>query len=101
MERLIYDQDGQLMTGSLMDCAAPRASQTPEITLNVLGIPLPSNNHGIKSVAQSGTLGASPTLMNASLAALVPLGFENLDVPCMSESIWRARHIAETTEQQI
>ncbi|MCZ6772637.1 MAG: hypothetical protein O7G83_11780 [Proteobacteria bacterium] len=95
MERSIYDEDGQLM-----DCAAPRASQTPELTLNVLGIPLPSNNHAIKSIAQSETIGASPTLMNASLAALVPLGFENLDVPCMSESIWRARPIAETTEQQ-
>ena len=95
MERIVYDEDGQLLTGSLMDYALPRADDMPEIGLRSLETPSPFNLLGAKGVGEAGTIGAPPAILNAVLDALSPLGVENLAMPLTSERVWRAMRAAE------
>ncbi len=95
MEHIVYDEDGQLLTGSLMDYALPRADDMPEIGLRSLETPSPFNLLGAKGVGEAGTIGAPPAIMNAVLDALGPLGVEHLAMPLTSERVWRAMRAAE------
>jgi len=90
MERIVYDDDGQLLTGSLMDYALPRAGDMPAIVLERTVTPSPLNPLGAKGVGEAGTIGAPPAVLNAALDALAPLGVRDLDMPMTAESIWRA-----------
>ncbi len=91
LENAVYDQDtGQLLTGSFMDYGIPRADNLPEVRLGEHIVPCTTNPLGVKGVGEAGTTGALPTLMNAILDALAPLGVEALDMPATPERVWRA-----------
>ena len=90
LERIVYDPDGQLLTGSLMDYALPRADDMPAVRLNRLCTPSPFNTLGAKGVGEAGTIGAPPAIANAVLDALAPLGVENIELPMTPERVWRA-----------
>jgi carbon-monoxide dehydrogenase large subunit len=89
MERMAWSKEGQLLTGSLMDYAVPRASDIPPITLGSIETRSPLNPLGAKGVGESGTIGAPPAILNAAVDALRPFGVNNLDMPLTSERLWR------------
>jgi carbon-monoxide dehydrogenase large subunit len=90
MERTVYDENGQLLTGELMDYAIPRAEDSPEYVLGSTVTPSPSNPLGVKGVGEAGTIGATPAIANAVIDALSPLGVRHLDIPFTPEQVWRA-----------
>lgn len=89
-EEVIYDEDGQLLTGSLMDYALPRAADVPRLTLSRTETPTPVNPLGIKGVGEAGTIGSTPAVVNAVVDALAPLGVAHIDMPLTPQKIWRA-----------
>ncbi len=99
MERIVYDDGGQLMTGSLMDYALPLASDIPNITISKMETPSPCNPLGAKGVGEAGTIGAPAAIMNAVLDALEPFGVKDLNMPLTSETIWRAMNDAQAGEE--
>ncbi|WP_282605307.1 xanthine dehydrogenase family protein molybdopterin-binding subunit [Pelagibius sp. Alg239-R121] len=94
MEQIVYDKNGQLLTGSLTDYAVPRASDMVPVTLDKLITPSPFNILGAKGVGEAGTIGTPAAILNATLDALSPFGVTRLDMPLTSEKIWRALHDA-------
>ena len=89
-EEIVYDERGQLLTGSLMDYPTPRADQFPVFELDSTVTPSPFTPHGAKGVGEAGTTGAPPALVNAVLDALRPLGVAHIDMPLSAERVWRA-----------
>ena len=91
LEHTVYDPDGQLLTGSLMDYCLPRADDMPEIELTLVeDMPCTTNPLGSKGAGEAGAIGAPPAIMNAILDALAPLGVRQLDMPATPEKVWRA-----------
>ncbi|EJE48435.1 aerobic-type carbon monoxide dehydrogenase, large subunit CoxL/CutL-like protein [Acidovorax sp. CF316] len=91
LERLVYDGAGQLVTGSLMDYAAPRADDMPAaIDIHSFSTPSPHNLLGAKGVGEAGCIGVPAALMNAARDALAPVGECPLQFPLTSEQFWRA-----------
>jgi carbon-monoxide dehydrogenase large subunit len=90
MERTVYDENGQLLTGEFMDYAIPRALDIPDYVLGSTETPSPSNLLGVKGVGEAGTIGATPAIGNAVIDALSPLGIHHLDLPFTPERVWRA-----------
>jgi carbon-monoxide dehydrogenase large subunit len=88
-EELVYDEQGQLVTGTLMDYAVPRASMLPWFELDRTETPSPVNPLGVKGVGEAGTIGATPAIVNAVVDALAPFGVRHLDMPMKPEMIWR------------
>jgi carbon-monoxide dehydrogenase large subunit len=85
-----YDDNGQLVTGSLMDYTLPRADFFPMIEMDRTVTPSPTNPLGVKGAGEAGTIGAAPAVVNAVMDALSPLGIKHLDMPLMPERVWRA-----------
>ena len=90
MEKTVYDENGQLLTGEFMDYAIPRAADIPDFVLGSTVTPSPSNPLGVKGVGEAGTIGATPAIANAVVDALSPLGIRHLDLPFTPERVWRA-----------
>jgi carbon-monoxide dehydrogenase large subunit len=91
MEQVVYDNDGQLLTGSFMDYALPRADDLPHIETHTdESSPCRINPLGAKGVGELGTVGATPTVINAVLDALRPLGVTDIVMPATPERVWRA-----------
>jgi len=91
LERTLYDADGQLLTGSLMDYCLPRADDMPPIALTLVqDLPCTTNPLGAKGAGEAGCIGAPPAIINALLDALAPLGVRHLDMPATPERVWRA-----------
>jgi carbon-monoxide dehydrogenase large subunit len=89
-EDVVYDRDsGQLLTGTLMDYAIPRADTVPLINVDFSPVPSTTNPLGAKGVGEGGTVVSTPTVMNAILDALAPLGVTDLPMPATPERIWR------------
>ena len=88
-EEVVYDDQGQLVTGSLMDYALPRASHVPWLELDRTETPSPVNPLGVKGVGEAGTIGATPAIVGAIVDALSPFGVKHLDMPVKPEAIWR------------
>lgn len=88
-EEVVYDEQGQLITGELMDYAIPRASQLPWFELDRTETPSPVNPLGVKGVGEAGTIGATPAIVNAIVDALSPYGVKHLDMPVRPEKVWR------------
>ena len=84
-----YDDDGQLLTGSYMDYALPRASDAPPFTVVSHPVPAKSNPLGIKGCGEAGCAGALTSVMNALCDALAERGIRNIDMPATPERIWR------------
>src|SRR5204863_3781326 len=93
-ERVTYDADGQLLSGSLGDYAVPRAGDMPPMRLDHTVTPSPLNPLGAKGVGEAGTNGCPPAIANAVLVALSPLGITDLDMPFTSARVWEAMHRA-------
>ena len=90
-EEVCYDRDsGQLLTGSLLDYGIPRADTVPTITVDFSPVPSTTNPLGAKGVGEGGTVASTPTVMNAILDALAPLGVTDVPMPATPERIWRA-----------
>jgi carbon-monoxide dehydrogenase large subunit len=87
-EEVVYDQNGQLLTGTLMDYALPNAEEVPAFVTDLLETPSPRNPLGAKGVGEAGTIGAPPAVVNAVLDALAPLGVKSIDMPLKPEKIW-------------
>jgi carbon-monoxide dehydrogenase large subunit len=91
MERVVYDGlSGQLLTGSLMDYAMPRARDVPPPELDFLVTPAPGNPLGVKGGAESGPIGPPAAISNAVVDALWPLGVRHVELPLTSSAIWNA-----------
>ena len=92
LENTHYDPEtGQLVTGSLLDYCVPRADDLPNFsTYTDETTPCKINPLGAKGVGELGTVGGTPTVMNALIDALRPLGVEHLEMPATSERVWRA-----------
>jgi len=89
-EALTYDRAGQLLTGSFMDYAMPRADDLPSFDVDSFEVPTQVNPLGAKGVGEAGTVGALAALLNAVNDALAPLGVRHLDMPVTPERVWRA-----------
>ena len=89
-EHVQYDASGQPMSASLMDYAVPFAASLPSIESYLLATPSPANPLGVKGMGESGTIGVTPALVNAVMAALRPYGIRHLDMPLTPEKIWTA-----------
>ncbi len=87
-EEVIYDENGQLLTGSLMDYALPRAADLPRLNLTRTETPTPVNPLGIKGIGEAGTIGSTPAVVNAVVDALAPFGVTHIDMPLTPQKIW-------------
>ena len=90
VERVVYSDDGQLLSGSLGDYAVPRATDIPPMVLGHTVTPTPLNPLGAKGVGEAGTNGCPPAIANAVVDALSPLGVRHLDVPFTADRVWEA-----------
>jgi aerobic carbon-monoxide dehydrogenase large subunit len=92
-ERIVFGDDGQLLTGSLLEYAVPKADMVPDWELDLVCTPSPANPLGAKGVGESGCVSAPPAVVNAVLDALAPLGLDPLetplDMPLTPEKVWR------------
>ena len=90
LEQAVYDSDGQLVTGSFMDYAMPRAHDAPMITVASHPVPTKSNPLGAKGCGEAGTSGGLPAVANAVIDALSELGIRHLEMPMTPARIWQA-----------
>jgi carbon-monoxide dehydrogenase large subunit len=91
-EGAVYNEDGQLLTGTLLDYAVPRADQFPNFEIDHTVTPSPHHPIGVKGVGETGTIASTPTVYNAVIDALAPLGVEQIEMPLTPERVWRAMH---------
>ncbi|HEY7849215.1 MAG TPA: molybdopterin cofactor-binding domain-containing protein, partial [Ktedonobacterales bacterium] len=89
-EHAIYDERGNLITGSMLDYTVPNATQIPIIETARTETPCPHNLTGVKGVGETGTIASSQAVVNAVCDALAPLGIKNIDMPLTPEKVWRA-----------
>ena len=94
-EGAIYDDDGQLLTGSMLDYALPRASWLPNFELGETVTPSPVNPIGVKGVGEAGAIASTAAVASAVVDALSPLGIRHLDMPYTSQTVWRAIQAAK------
>jgi aerobic carbon-monoxide dehydrogenase large subunit len=100
MELAIYDKDGQLLTGSYMDYAMPRAADVPSFSLADHPAPAKTNPLGVKGCGEAGCAGALTSVVNAVIDALSDHGIRHLDMPLTPFRIWQALHSAEAARPQ-
>lgn len=87
MERIVYDEDGQLLTGSFMDYALPRAADMPDLEIDTHQTPSPFNLLGAKGVGEAGTIGGPPAILSAAQDAI---GVTDLQMPLTPFRVWQA-----------
>lgn len=90
LEQAQYDENGQLLSGSFMDYAMPRAAHVPSMPFVSMPVPTKSNPLGVKGCGEAGTSGGLPAIANAINDALAPFGVRHLDLPATPEKVWRA-----------
>ncbi len=90
LEEVVYDRDGQLLTGSLMDYALPRADDLPSFRTDQTVTVTPFNPLGAKGIGEAATIGSTPAVVNAVVDALRPFGVRHLDMPLRAERVWGA-----------
>lgn len=89
-EDAYYDQDGNLLTGSLVDYPIPTAADLPSFQLSHTVTPTPVNPMGVKGIGEAGTIGSAHTVVNAVVDALEPLGVKHVDMPLRPRKVWAA-----------
>jgi len=92
IEEAVYNKDGQLVTGSFMDYALPRATDFPHFELHATVTPTPVNPLGAKGVGEAGTLGSTPSIVCAAVDALSEFGVKHIDMMLRPEKLWRIIH---------
>jgi carbon-monoxide dehydrogenase large subunit len=96
MEAIVFDAEGQLVTGSFQDYAMPRAEDFPDLVSEIAEVPSTTNPLGVKGAGEAGATGAPPAIISAILDALKPLGIEQIDMPATSSRIWAAINASKT-----
>ena len=94
-EEAVYDDQGQLLSGSMLDYALPKASRFPTFELDETVTPSPVNPLGVKGIGEAGTIGSTPAVVNAVIDALSDLGIRHIDMPLTSQKVWRAMRSAK------
>jgi carbon-monoxide dehydrogenase large subunit len=89
-EQIQYDENGQLVTGTLVDYALPTAAEVPSFVTDRTVTPSPVNSLGVKGIGEAGTIACSPAVVNAIIDALRPLGVTYIDMPCTPLRVWTA-----------
>jgi aerobic carbon-monoxide dehydrogenase large subunit len=89
-EQMVYSEDGQVLTGTLMNYAVMRATDMPRLILGETVTPNPFHPLGVKGVGEAGTNGAPPAVANAVMDALAPLGIDHIDMPYTAPKLWQA-----------
>jgi carbon-monoxide dehydrogenase large subunit len=90
MENVVYDGDGQPITGSFMDYAMPRAADVPSFVTEHHPVPAKTNPLGVKGCGEAGCAGALAAVPNAIIDALSVYGIRHIDMPVTAEKVWRA-----------
>ena len=93
-EEVVYDDEGQLLTGTLMDYAIPHAEQVPHYELDHTVTPTTVNPLGVKGIGEAGTIGSTPAVANAVIDALAPFGVVHIDMPLKPEKLWAVMQAA-------
>lgn len=93
-EEAVYDEHGQLVTGSMLDYALPRADMLPNIEVLSTVTPSPHHPLGLKGIGEAGTIASTVTVYNAVIDALAPLGVTTIKMPMTAERVWRAMRTA-------
>ena len=88
-EGAVYDENGQLLTGSLMDYAVPKATQVPHVENDYTVTPSPANPMGVKGVGETGTIASTACVVNAVVDALSPLGVKDIEMPLTPNRVWQ------------
>jgi carbon-monoxide dehydrogenase large subunit len=94
-EQAVYGDDGQLLSGTMLDYAVPRASWLPSFELDETVTPSPVNPLGVKGVGEAGAIASTAAVVNAVMDALSPLGIRHVDMPLTDQVVWRAMQAAE------
>jgi carbon-monoxide dehydrogenase large subunit len=89
-EQIVFDESGQLLSGSFTDYAMPHADEVPMIEVESNPVPAKTNRLGIKGAGEAGTVGALPAVISAVVDALSQYGIRHLDMPASPERVWRA-----------
>jgi carbon-monoxide dehydrogenase large subunit len=89
-EAIVFDADGHLLSGTLMDYALPRADSVPHAEIHHTHTPSPRNVLGVKGLGEAGNIGVPPAVVNALVDALAPFGVRHVDMPLTPEKVWRA-----------
>jgi carbon-monoxide dehydrogenase large subunit len=89
-EQVVYDENGQLVTGTFVDYAMPTAAEIPSFETDRTETPSPTNSLGVKGVGEAATIAASPAIVNAVIDALKPLGVTYIDMPLTPMRVWQA-----------
>src|ERR671923_832739 len=95
-EGAVYDENGQLLTSSLMEYAVPKADVFPQIELDRTETPTDVNPLGVKGAGETGTIASTAAVVNAVVDALAPLGIRHVDMPLTPERVWRAMREARS-----
>ncbi|MFI8304841.1 xanthine dehydrogenase family protein molybdopterin-binding subunit [Streptomyces sp. NPDC085927] len=94
-EEAVYDDEGNLVTGTMADYLVPVAGDLPEFVTERTETPATSNPLGVKGVGEAGTIASTPAVVGAIVDALRPLGVNDVTMPCTPERVWRAVHSAK------
>jgi carbon-monoxide dehydrogenase large subunit len=97
LENCVYDRDGQLLSGSFMDYAMPRAHMLPSLQVENNEVPAPNNPLGVKGAGEGGSTGAPPAIINAIVDALREFGVRDIGMPATPERVWQAIQKGRTT----
>ena len=89
-EDAVYDEDGNIVTGSLVDYPIPAAGDVPSFELNSTNTPTNINSTGAKGIGEAGTIGSAQTIVNAVVDALEPLGVKHIEMPLRPRRVWAA-----------
>ena len=100
MEKAVYDESGQLLSGSFMDYAMPRAADVPSFELGNHPVPTKTNPLGVKGCGEAGCAGGLTSMMNAVIDALADYGIRHVDMPLTPYRIWQAIQAAKPTRPQ-
>jgi len=90
LEEVVYDDGGQMISGSYMDYAMPRADDLPMIETDNTVTPCPHNPLGVKGAGEAGTIGSTPAVVNAVVDALAHLGVKDIQMPLKPQTVWKA-----------
>ena len=91
-EEAVYDEDGNLVNGSLTNYLVPSAAELPSYELDRTETPSPTNPLGVKGVGETGAIASTPAVINAVIDALSPYGVTDIDMPASPERVWKAIH---------
>ncbi|MDQ6636750.1 MAG: molybdopterin-dependent oxidoreductase [Candidatus Dormibacteraeota bacterium] len=94
-EEVVYDSEGTLKTGTLLDYSLPTIAEMPKLTLDSTVTPSPTNELGVKGIGEAGTIASSAAVINALCDALSPLGLKHIDMPASPDRLWQ-----QITERQ-